>query len=275
MTLAAIEAALREAGIDEARAEALILASHFTGRSRASLLASPDAELECAALADAVNRRSLREPLTYITGVAYFMNEEYEVSPAVLVPRRETETLVERAAALIGDRAASVLDVCTGSGCVAISLAALAPNVRVNAFDVSAEAVAVARQNADRNGVADRVTFEVADMFAWTCGDRFDVITANPPYVRADEMSVLDPELSFEPPSALTDGGDGLSFVRELCARYARFLAPRGTLLCEIGACQGADALDIARSAGLDASILRDLSGRDRVLEARLTPPTR
>ena len=269
MTIASIEAALRSAGIDEARAEALILVSHFTGRARASLLASPDDELEGEALAEAVRRRVKREPLTYITGVAYFMNEEYEVTPAVLVPRRETETLVEAAAKAVGEREAKALDVCTGSGCAAISLAALAPYVRVRAFDISPEAIAVARRNAERNGAADRVTFEVADMFSWTSAERFDVITANPPYIRKDEMSSLDPELSFEPSIALTDGGDGLSFVRELCSRYARFLAPGGVLLCEIGASQGADALAIANAAGLSAAILRDLSGRDRVLEAR------
>ena len=270
MTLADIEATLRAAGIDEARAEALILASHFTGRTRASLLASPGDEFESAALAEAVDRRAGREPLTYVTGVAYFMNEEYEVSPAVLVPRRETETLVEAAAKAVGDRASSVLDVCTGSGCVAISLAALAPGVRVRAIDVSADAIAVAERNAERNGVAGRVSFEVADMFAWASDERFDVITANPPYIRADEMSSLDPELSFEPPFALTDGGDGLSFVRELCSRYARFLATDGVLLCEIGAAQGESALAIARTAGLDAAIIHDLSGRDRVLSASL-----
>ena len=159
-----------------------------------------------------------------------------------------------------------MLDVCTGSGCVAVSLAALAPGVRVRAIDVSPEAIALAKRNAARNGVADRVTFEAADMFAWTTDEKFDVITANPPYVRADEMASLEPELSFEPRIALTDGGDGLSFVRELCARYAAFLAPGGTLLCEIGAAQGEEALAIARGAGLEAAIVRDLSGRERVL---------
>ena len=273
MTLADVEAALAGAGIAEARAEALILAEHYTGKSRASLLADSDGELDAAgrsaaSLAEALERRRRREPLTYITGVAYFMNETYEVSPAVLSPRRETETLVEAATAAVGDRAASVLDVCTGSGCAAISLAALAPNARVLAIDVSPDALAVAKRNARRNAVAERVTFALADMFCWTTDEKFDVITANPPYIRADEMAFLDPELSFEPAIALTDGGDGLSFVRELCRRYSRFLAPGGELLVEIGADQGEAALDIARSAGLDARIERDLSGRDRVLRA-------
>lgn len=269
MTLASIEAALRGAGIGEARAEALILASHFTRRSRASLLASPDENFESEALADAVRRRMKREPLPYITGVAYFMNEEYEVSPAVLVPRRETETLVEEAARLVGERDAAVLDVCTGSGCAAISLAAICSDAQILAFDVSPAAVNTAIKNAARNGVFDRVFVFCADMFEWESCSLFDVITANPPYIRADEMDSLDPELSFEPEFALTDGGDGLSFVRELCRRYTRFLVPGGTLLVEIGAYQGAEALGIAREAGLEAELIRDLSGRDRVLKAQ------
>jgi release factor glutamine methyltransferase len=269
MTLFEIEAALSGAGIEEARAEAFILASHFTSRTRASLLASPGDDLESGALDDAVRRRILREPLTYITGTAYFMNEEYEVSPAVLVPRRETETLVEAAARETGDRRANVLDVCTGSGCVAVSLAALAKNAKVLAFDISPEAVCVAERNAARNGVSDRVSFECADMFSWNTKLRFDVITSNPPYVRVDEMASLDPELSFEPRSALTDGGDGLSFVRELCARYSAFLAPDGAMFVEIGSAQGEAALAAARESGLNARIIPDLSGRDRVLEAR------
>ena len=327
MTLAGIEAALREAGIAEARTEALILAGHFTGKSRAALLAEPSAELEASAepsaelaaeldasaadpiaepiaeleasaadptadpiaeleargddpiadpsagpaatLAEAVARRVRREPLTYVLGFAYFMNEVYEVSPAVLSPRRETETLVEAAAAIAGERACRVLDVCTGSGCVAISLAALAPNASVLAIDVSPEAIDVARRNAARNAVAERVTFEAADMFRWKADGEFDVITANPPYIAADETDALDPELSFEPAIALTDGGDGLSFVRELCGRYSRMLAPGGVMFVEIGSAQGEAALAVAREAGLSARILRDLSGHDRVLEAR------
>lgn len=269
MTLLQIESALRSAGIGEWRAEALILAEHFTGLSRARLLTSRDGELTSAALAEAVGRRVAREPLTYITGVAYFMNEEYEVSRACLVPRRETECLVEEAAVLVGKGDAAVLDVCTGSGCAAISLAVLAPGARVLGIDISAEALEIAGRNAARNGVADRVSFELADMFRWDTEQRFDVITANPPYIRADEMSALDPELSFEPRIALTDGGDGLSFVRELCSRYAEFLAPGGVILCEIGSAQGQEALGIARGCALDAQILTDYSGLDRVLKAR------
>ena len=107
-------------------------------------------------------------------------------------------------------------------------------------------------------------------MFAWTPDDAFPsfaVITANPPYVTAAEMETLDPELYFEPPSALTDGGDGLSFVRELCSRYAGFILPGGALLCEIGCTEGKAALEIARGAGLDGQIIRDLSGLDRILK--------
>lgn len=266
MTLAQLESALRSAGIGEWRAEALILAEHFTGMSRARLLACRDTELDSAPLSEALRLRIAREPLTYITGVAYFMNEEYEVSPACLIPRRETECLVEAAADIISGRCAEVLDVCTGSGCAAISLAALEPGVHALGIDISAEALSLAARNAVRNGTADRVRFELSDMFVWNTDRRFDVITANPPYIRADEMRSLDAELSFEPEIALTDGGDGLSFVRELCSRYVGFLADGGVLLCEIGCAQGREALDIAAFHSLDAQILPDYSGLDRIL---------
>ncbi len=269
MTLYQLGAALRSAGIAEWRAEALILAEHFTKMSRAHLIACCDTELSAPGLTDALRRRLEREPLTYITGTAYFMNEEYEVSPACLIPRRETECLVEAAADLISARRAEVLDVCTGSGCVAISLAALKPGARVLGIDICAEALDIATRNAVHNSTADRVRFEQADMFVWSTDARFDVITANPPYIRADEMPSLDAELAFEPAIALTDGADGLSFVRELYSRYVGFLAPGGALLCEIGSAQGASALAIAAACGLDAQILPDYSGLDRILAVR------
>lgn len=270
MTLAQIGAALRSAGIGEWRAEALILAEHFTGLSRAHLLTCGDAELEDKGLDAAVRRRMQREPLTYITGVAYFMNEEYEVGPECLVPRRETECLVEAAAGMLAGHASPrVFDVCTGSGCVAVSLALLVPDARVLGTDISSGALSIAARNAARNRAADRVRFEPADMFTWSTGEQFDLIVSNPPYIRADEMAALDPELSFEPEIALTDGGDGLSFVRELCSRYADFLRPGGSLLCEIGSAQGKAALGIARDHGLEARILPDYSGLDRILAAR------
>lgn len=266
MTLSDLEAALCSAGIAEYRAEALILAEHFTGISRARLLACRDTSLDSRDLAAALERRLAREPLTYITGVAYFMNEEYEVSPACLIPRRETECLVEAAAQCISGQRAEVLDICTGSGCAAISLAALEPGVNVLGIDISADALSLAERNAARNKVDGRVRFECSDMFVWSTDRCFDVITANPPYIRADEMRSLDAELAFEPEIALTDGGDGLSFVRELCSRYVGFLAPGGALLCEIGSAQGREALGIAASCGLDAQILPDYSGLDRIL---------
>lgn len=304
MTVDSIEEALLGAGITEAKAEAYILAEHFLSVPRSRLVLMRDEELSSPELECAVARRIKREPLAYITGRAYFMNEVYRVTPDCLIPRPETELLVleaekalrdfASAAALsaenaafsdfsagLADSAASaaadgpvrplrVLDLCTGSGCVAVSLLKRCGNITADALDISAPAAALCAENAASNGVGERIRVICADMFAWTPDDAFPsfaVITANPPYVTAAEMEALDPELYFEPPSALTDGGDGLSFVRELCSRYAGFILPGGALLCEIGCAEGKAALEIARSAGLDGQIIRDLSGLDRILK--------
>lgn len=302
MTVDSIEKALLGAGITEAKAEAYILAEHFLSVPRSRLVLMRDEELSSPELERAVARRIKREPLAYITGRAYFMNEVYRVTPDCLIPRPETELLVleaekalrdfasayrdenaafSDASAGLNDRAASaaadgpdrplrVLDLCTGSGCVAVSLLKRCDNITADALDISAPAAALCAENAVSNGVGERIRVICADMFAWTPDDAFPsfaVITANPPYVTAAEMETLDPELYFEPSSALTDGGDGLSFVRELCSRYAGFILPGGALLCEIGCAEGKAALEIARGAGLDGQIIRDLSGLDRILK--------
>lgn len=274
MTLDSIEKSLLGAGIAEAKAEAYILAEHFLAIPRSRLVLMRSEELDSPELESAVGRRLRREPLAYILGRAYFMDEVYRVTPDCLIPRLETELLVLEAEAAAKAFYASnpaepirVLDLCTGSGCVAVSLLRRCAEATVDALDISDGSIALAGENAVSNGVGDRLRTVCADMFAWTPDGRYAVITANPPYVTADEMEELDPELYFEPSSALTDGGDGLSFVRELCARYTKYLLPGGTLLCEIGCAEGGASLGIARAAGYGGEILRDLSGRDRILK--------
>lgn len=275
MTLDSIERSLLGAGIAEAKAEAYILAEHFLSVPRSRLVLMRTDELVSPELERAVARRIKREPLAYITERAYFMDEVYRVTPDCLIPRPETELLVLEAEAAAKewakpDRKVRVLDLCTGSGCVAVSLLCRCPDITADALDISAPAVALAGENARSNGVGDRVNVICADMFAWVPDGRYAVITANPPYVTAEEMAGLDPELYFEPPNALTDGGDGLSFVRELCGRYTKYLIPGGVLLCEIGSAEGEASLEIARAAGLEGEILRDLSGRDRILKIKV-----
>ena len=270
MTLDSIANSLRDAGIDEALTEAYILAEHYLHIPKYRLAALRGDDLPAsaedeAALDAAIRRRITREPLTYILGTAYFMDEEYEVSPDCLIPRPETELLVLEAAKHCPENG-RILDVCTGSGCIAVSLLRRRDDLSGDAVEISAPAASLARRNAVRNGVDDRLNVIEADMFSWEIDGEYDVIVSNPPYVTADEMASLDPELSFEPRSALTDGGDGLSFYRELCERYAGHVRKDGVMLCEIGCAEGKAVLGIARENGLCGEIVRDLAGLDRMI---------
>ena len=303
MTLDEIERALSAAGIGESRTEAYILAEHFLKIPKSRLVLMNGEELLSDGLSAAVERRINREPLAYILGSAYFMNEEYEVSPDCLIPRPETEQLVCRAVELL-PHGGRFLDLCTGSGCVAVSLLSLRHDASGEALDISDGACRLAERNACRAGVDGRLKIVRADMFSWKpcahdvsgvssdgesaggCADFresadrshptdetarvYDIITANPPYVTAEEMRDLAPELYFEPEIALTDGGDGLSFVRELVRRYTRFVKRGGYLLCEIGSGEGASSLEIAADGGFDTEILKDFSGCDRILSVRV-----
>lgn len=272
MTLRSIEAALTAAGIPPADAayEARLLASHFTGISAARLLTMREDELPSPALADAVARRVTREPLQYILGEWEFMGLPFTVSPACLIPRADTETLVEAALPLL-PKQARVADLCTGSGCIGIALAHFRPDITVTAVDLFENTRRMAEENARRLGVADR--------FSAVCGDVtedlfpadtfFDAIVSNPPYITFNEMNALAPELAFEPRAALTDEGDGLSVIRGVLRTAVRTLTDTGVLLMEFGAAQGTAVTALANDFGLTAAIRKDTAGHDRVLIAR------
>ena len=270
MTLREIEETLRQSGVPDARFDALQLAAAFTGRSAAYLLASRDEALSGAGLEDAVRRRASREPLQYILGAWDFMGGTYEVSPDCLIPRADTETLVEEALRLVrpGD---SVADLCTGSGCIAVSVAERVP-CTVTAVELFPKTAAIAGRNAAKHGVSDRVKIIVGDVCrdVFAPGELFDLILSNPPYVTAEEMETLEPELSFEPRAALTDGGDGLSILRAIIDIYPAHLAPGGTMLLEHGADEGAAVREMAEQHGLLAETLRDAGGRERC--TRISP---
>ena len=269
MTLPQIEQQLRAAGIEEARCEARLLASHFTGLSPSRLMAMRGEELPASpALADAVRRRTAREPLQYILGEWEFMGLPFTVSPDCLIPRADTETLVEAAIRLL-PQGAKVADLCTGSGCIGISLAHYRPDCAVTAVDISAPALQIAQKNAARLGVTERFRAVLGDVTAadFLPEARFDAVLANPPYITAEEMLSLEPELSLEPRIALTDGGDGLSVIRGIFRFAQRALPARGLLLCEIGSGQGESVTALARAAGFETEILRDLAGKDRVIK--------
>ncbi|MCA1618658.1 MAG: peptide chain release factor N(5)-glutamine methyltransferase [Acidobacteria bacterium] len=237
--------ALREAGLAEPRREAGTLLSHATGRDSAFLITHADEALtpaEGAALRDAVARRAAGEPFQYIAGRQEFYGLDFVVTPDVLIPRPETELLVETALELLdGSDAPFVCDVGTGSGCIAVTLLHERRDARGYALDISDNALEVAERNAVRHGVGERLRLLVSDCFdalgaGGHEGVRFDLIASNPPYVAEADLEGLQREVrEHEPRVALTPGGDGLSVIRRLVAESPRFLMPGGRLLMEIG----------------------------------------
>lgn len=272
MTRAEVEARLLRAGIEEAREEAMQLFCHAAQLSPALALASPDADCEGALLETLLSRRESGEPLAYLLGVAYFCNEEYKVTPAVLIPRADTERLVEEAVARL-PRGGRFADLCTGSGCVAISTLAARPDALADAYDISQEALSVARENAAKNRVSERLSLYECDLLrTHGVADRaffphapYDLILANPPYLSGAEMRALDPSVAHEPALALDGGEDGLAFYRHFLAAFSPLLAPSGAFVFEIGWQQAQALSALGEAHGFTVEVKRDLGGRDRV----------
>ena len=270
MTLREIISALREAGIEDPQRDALLLSSAIEGVSEASLLCDRDRPLTSGKLAEAVRRRAAREPLQYILGTWEFMGLPHRVSPSCLIPRADTELLTEFAISELptGGR---LLDLCTGSGCIAIAVAHYRPDAIVTAVEKYPETLACARINAELNGVGDRVRLllgDVTDKDGVPQDGRFDMIVSNPPYVTAEEMETLEPELSHEPRAALTDGGDGLSILSAVVENYVPLLSPGGIMAVEHGSLQGGAVRKMMEKYGC-VTTLRDLGGRERVTVLR------
>jgi len=248
------------------RLDARLLLECASGCTHADLLARPETPLLAPAASqflDWVERRAAGEPLAYIVGEAEFRGRLFQVSPAVLVPRPETELLVELALARLAGRP-RILDLGTGSGIVAVSLALEFPAAEVVAVDLSPAALAVARNNVGRLGAAVRCV--ESDWYAALGGERFDLIVANPPYIAAGDPHLAGDGLPCEPQMALTDGGDGLSCIRAIVAGAAAHLTAGGWLLFEHGYDQGAASRNLLAAAGFqDAFTQPDLAGNDRV----------
>jgi release factor glutamine methyltransferase len=247
-----------EAGITSARLEAQVLLAHVLGCSRVQLYTSFDKPLGDAELTgyrELIKRRLGGEPVAYLVSEQEFWGLPFHVDASVLVPRPDTETLIEVARGARADRAAEcrVLDLCTGSGAIAVSLARELPAARVVATDLSADAAALARRNAERNGVADRVDVRVGDLWQPVAGERFDLITANPPYIASGVIATLSAEVRREPRLALDGGADGLACIDRICAGACEHLVPGGTLVVE----HGYDQADTVRARFGAAGLLR------------------
>ena len=268
---------LEAAGIDTARLDAEVLLAEAAGISRIEILTGTSV-LSAEALnrfESMVARRAAREPLAYIVGRKEFFSLDFEVTPAVLIPRPETEFLVSAALeAIAGKPGARVLDIGTGSGAIAIAIAINAPGAVVTATDISADALAVARRNARRHGVNDRMRCALADVYDTRDGEAppgiFDLIVSNPPYVGANSVAQLAPEiLMHEPRVALSDDGDGLEFYRRIARGARSHLSADAQLMVEAGAGQDRAIVEIFERAGLaPLGVINDLAGIPRVVKA-------
>ncbi|MCC0079983.1 MAG: peptide chain release factor N(5)-glutamine methyltransferase [Rhodobacter sp.] len=258
---------LAAAGVPDPARDARLLLAHALGIGADRLVLALRDPLPAAAearFAAALSQREGRRPVSQITGRRAFWGRDFQVSAAVLDPRPETETLVAEALSRPFHR---VLDLGTGSGAILLTLLAERPVARGLATDLSPEALAVARANAEALGVT-RATFALSDWFGQVEG-RFDLIVSNPPYIAEAEMADLSPEVLHEPRMALTPGGDGLDAYRAIAAGALRHLEPGGRLLVEIGWTQAAMVRALLADAGLGSlRTLRDLDGRDRVIAA-------
>ena len=280
--------ALAEAGSEEAALEAELLLAHALGTDRTHLFQRlpDDLSPDTAAALDALLRRRLaHEPVPYITGRKEFFGLEFEVTPAAIVPRPETETLVELVLGFVSERGLSaprIADIGVGCGAIAVSLAVSLPQAEVIAVDLSAEALALARRNAERHGVVERIDFRQGDLLApladhpepksgvsRASSRTVDAIAANLPYVRTADFEAGPPEIrEHEPRLGLEGGPDGLRLVERLLRDAPSHLTPGGALFAEIGEEQGEAALGLARACFPEAriEIERDLSALDRVL---------
>jgi release factor glutamine methyltransferase len=264
-------------GGEDAAMEADLLIAHAIDRPRAWLLAHGEFQPDAADRAEIVRllrRRSEGVPIAYLTGSRGFWNFDLAVDASTLIPRPETELLVELALARLPvDAAARVADLGTGSGAIAIALGSERPRLQLLATDASPAALEVALANASRLG-ARAIEFRLGDWGAALAVDeRFDMILSNPPYLGEDDVHLQQGDLRFEPRSALASGVDGLDAIRCIGAAAPRHLEPGGWLLIEHGQSQGAAVREILRSAGLvDVETVRDLESRDRVTLGRMPP---
>lgn len=270
MTYRRLCAILQDAKIEDAEWDALCLMEHFCHTSPSLLRAAPDRDYENAELENAICRRLSHEPLQYILGEWAFYRQTYEVTPDCLIPRADTEILVETAIRLlpIGARFA---DLCTGSGCIAVSTLAERPDTNAIALEKFPATLALAERNAAKNGVAARFRGVLADVLSLSPAlaedAPLDAILSNPPYIPTKDIAALSPEVHKEPAVALDGGADGLIFYRAILERYSPLLKEDGFFLFEIGFDQADDLITLGKEHNFaHVRVICDLGGRDRVV---------
>ena len=266
---------MRDAGVPDAEIDASLLLSHITGQNPMNLRLDSWSQVSLAdeeKLRALCEKRKTRTPLQYLTGVQSFLGRDFYVDERVLIPRPETELLAERAIALLREEKYSpiALDMCCGSGCLAVSMALGDPRAEVHAADLSEGALAVTKLNADR--LHARVTLHQGDLFdAVSIHQIYHVIVSNPPYIPAADCLELQEEVRREPLMALDGGTDGYDFYRRIAMDAPWFLQPGGTLLMEVGYGQAERVMALCKDAGLTPIVIhQDYQHIDRMVEARL-----
>jgi len=258
---------LQDSGCATPRLDAELLLCHSLHCSRSWLVAHADDQLDdasCKVFEKLLKRRIQRQPVAYITGEKEFWSRVFTVTPDVLIPRPETEHLIEATLDAFPDRDAAYrfCDIGTGSGCIAVTLASEFPQARITASDISPQALVVAQKNAAKHNVAKRIEWRQGDLFAAldAADGPFDAIISNPPYVAQNEMAMLQPELTFEPRHALTDEADGLRYLTYLVEHAEKWLKTDGLLIVETGLCglpEGGESLPLVQR-------IHDLAGHLR-----------
>lgn len=261
-----------EKGVENPRLDAEVLLSHILGKDRLYLYVHFDQPLEATELAAfraAVKKRAARLPIAYITGIKEFMGLDFQVTPAVLIPRPDTEILVEKALKILAENdSPKILDIGTGSGAICVSMLVNLPSAKAVTVDISPEAIAVAKGNAQKHEVAQRLTFCQGDLFNPVQGQVFTAILSNPPYIPEADIAGLAPEVRQEPNLALVGGRDGLDFYRRIILEGRNYLAPGGFIAMEVGIGQAQQVADLAKKSGFFtvSEIVKDYGGIERVV---------
>ena len=264
---------LERAGIAEAKLDARLLLEYVCDTDHSALIAHPDRELtekELSTYDELVERRANREPLAYIIGSWEFMGLKFKVTKDVLIPEQDSEFLAEEALRYMED-GFKVLDLCTGSGCIGLTILNFTNYTTAVCTDISKEALAIARENAESLGLSDRVEFIHTDLFPETMEKKADIIVSNPPYIKTSVIETLAPEVKdYEPRLALDGDEDGLTFYRRIIEKAPEYLFTSGYLIMEIGYDQAKEVKELLEKAGCyhDIEVVKDFSGNDRVVKA-------